>query len=135
LTVTNYSTWSCDTQTITDPSLPAGKRVVDNPGCSGAKATLWMTVSKNGQLLKKEKLHDDVYEAETRVVRVGAKPKAKAPAALPSAPPEGVYPPDMAPGPGLAPAPGSTPAAAKPKPKPTAAHPKHRPAPVLAEGG
>jgi vancomycin resistance protein YoaR len=130
LTVTNYSKWSGDTQTIQDSSLAPGQRVVDNPGCAGAKATLWEAVSQNGQLLKKEKLHDDVYEAETRVIRVGVKPQK--PTAPPA--PQGLYPPDLTPGPGLAPAPDG-PLPAPGKPKPTATHSKHKPANVLADGG
>jgi hypothetical protein len=132
LTVTNYSTWGGGSNTISDPSLAPGERVVDNPGCAGAKATLWMTVSKNGQLLKKEKLHDDVYEAETRVVRLGAKPKKKgAPAPTPAGP-GGLYPSEPTPGPGLAPA-GD---ALAPGPARTqSAHAKHKPARAANSGG
>lgn len=114
LTVTGYSTWGPDTKTIEDPNLPPGKRVVDNPGAAGARATLWMTVSKDGKQLKKTKLHDDYYAAVTRVVRVG---KAK-----PTPPPEQPKPGTEAPG--LAPAEG-----AKPPTAPKPATPKPEPAP------
>jgi vancomycin resistance protein YoaR len=148
LTVTNKATWGAGTQTIEDPSLPVGERVVENPGCGGARATLWMTVSKDGKQIKKVKLHDDTYEAQTRVVRIGVKPKAPPP---PGAPPAGEEEPGTAPGPGLAPAPGSRPspgakpaANGKPKPgasaagtRPAVAHPRPRPAavPAAVRGG
>lgn len=159
LTVTDKSTWGGGTQIIEDPSLPPGKRVVEKDGSSGARATLWMTVSKNGKQIKKVKLHDDYYPAQTRVVRVGVKPKT--PPAPPSgAPPAGRTPPGTPPGPGLAPAPASPPSSgaapaagskppgaqtsAKPKPtasaaspRSTAARPKPRPAtsPIVSRGG
>jgi len=128
LTVTGLSTWGGGTKTIEDGSLPPGKKVVENPGCGGARATLWMTVSQGGRQLKKEKLHDDYYSAVTRVVRVG---KAKPP---PPAPAPGVQPPDAAPGPGLAPAtgngkppPGATPPTGGKPPAPAAGNGKPKP--------
>lgn len=129
LTITNKSTWAGGTQIIEDPTLPPGKRVVEKDGSSGARATLWMTVSKNGKQIKKVKLHDDYYPAQTRVVRVGVKPKTPQPPA--GAPPAGGTPPGPPPGPGLAPAPGTPPAAgstsasgAKPSGSQTSAKPK-----------
>jgi hypothetical protein len=89
-----------------------------------------MTVSKNGQLLKKEKLHDDVYEAETRVVRVGAKPKKK-PSGAVNAVPEGLYPSAPTPGPGLAPA-GD---ALAPNRGRAATHTRNKPALAADSGG
>ncbi len=139
LTVTNKSTWGGGTQIIEDPNLPPGKRVVEKDASSGARATLWMTVSKNGKQIKKVKLHDDYYPAQTGVIRVGVKPKTP-PAPPPGAQPGSATPPGTPPGPGLAPAPGGPPASgaapasrgkpsgpqasAKPRPSPAATSPK-----------
>ncbi len=121
LTVTNLSTWGSNTKTIEDPSLPPGKRVVENPGCGGARATLWMTVSQNGRQIKKVKLHDDYYSAVTRVVRVG---KAEPAVPEPGVPTTGGAEAGTTPGPELAPAPDTPPPAeTKPPPAPSPPHP------------
>ncbi|MFO7947375.1 MAG: VanW family protein [Armatimonadota bacterium] len=56
-----------------DPELEEGKREVETNGRSGHTATLTRIVKKDGEVIKKEVLHRDVYGAQTEIVRVGTK--------------------------------------------------------------
>jgi hypothetical protein len=124
----NTATLGHGTVTRQDPTQPTSYRKVDNPGNVGARATLSLKVSKDGKLIKSEKLHDDYYDPVTRVVIVGTKGKKPATGLTGPAvplPPGGSHAPGMTPGtPLTGPAHGATPPAHAKPAKP------HKPAPA-----
>ncbi len=71
LTRTNISRGGYPTIEKPDPTLPPGKRVTERPGSGGGVVTLWREIYKDGQLLKKEKLHTDHFPTIAKIVRVG----------------------------------------------------------------
>ena len=114
LTVTGLSRIGAGRREIPDPTLPAGKTVVEKSGVAGARATLWCKISRGGKLIKKEKLHDDYYSPVSAVVHVGTKPKPPPPGTVPPVPPGTVTPlkpggPGLKPGTGGAQPPVTTP--------------------------
>ena len=121
----NISTTGHGTKEIADPELEEGKREVEKPGRSGAKATLTRVVKKDGKEIDRQVLHHDTYPSQTEVVRVGTKkPEPKPededkPALGPDGKPlpPGKKPADGKPGGGSAKPPAD-------KPKPPAAEPK-----------
>jgi vancomycin resistance protein YoaR len=56
---------------IQDPLLAPGQRVVEQEGRAGLRVTLSRIIRRDGQLVKHEVLHTDVYAPEARIVRVG----------------------------------------------------------------
>ncbi len=66
-------------RTIPDPSLPAGKRVVESYGYTGSTViTYRIFKDKDGKVLKREKVATNVYPSKAGVVRVGTKKVAPA---------------------------------------------------------
>ena len=64
-------------KTISDKSLPAGKRVVEDKGHRGHHVTVYRVVKQDGEVVKKERIGSDVYRTFPAVVRVGTKVAAK----------------------------------------------------------
>lgn len=59
------------TQYIQDPSLPAGKEVVQQAGSNGRKVEAYKVVKLNGQVISRTLLSRDTYNAMKKIVRVG----------------------------------------------------------------
>lgn len=59
------------TQYIQDPTLPAGKEVVQQAGHSGSKVEAYKVVKLNGQVVSRTLLSKDTYNAMKRIVRIG----------------------------------------------------------------
>jgi hypothetical protein len=59
---------------IDDPELEEGKKEVEEEGRDGWRVTVYRKATREGEVIRDEKLHTDVYAAETRVVRIGTKP-------------------------------------------------------------
>ena len=59
------------TQYIQDPSLPAGKEVVQQAGSNGRKVEAYKVMRLNGQVVSTTLLSKDTYNAMKRIVRVG----------------------------------------------------------------
>ena len=90
-------------QTIADPRLPRGRRVVDKRAHPGRRVTTSRIVKKDGELLRKEVLSRDYYRPFSGVVRVGT--RGPAPAAKPAPGKPMPQPPsEPAPGPAAPPA-------------------------------
>jgi vancomycin resistance protein YoaR len=98
----NHTTQPADTETIRDPSLPAGRRVVKSKGHRGHRVTVYRVVRENGKVVRRELISRDHYRPFPTVVLVGTKsrphpvvrhkPSAPRPPAQPSetAPPPAV---------------------------------------------
>ncbi|MFP3904598.1 MAG: VanW family protein [Armatimonadota bacterium] len=67
------STIGYQTKEKEDPELEESKREVETKGRSGHTATITRIVEKDGEVIKKEVLHRDVYSPQTEIVRVGTK--------------------------------------------------------------
>jgi vancomycin resistance protein YoaR len=63
-----------------DPTLPKGEEVVEESGASGFDVTVSRTVTKGGEVVRKDQFVS-VYRPWTRVVRRGTKPKEAKPEA------------------------------------------------------
>jgi vancomycin resistance protein YoaR len=75
-------------QRIKDKSIPIGERVVEEEGTRPSRTSVTRTVySSDGSLISEETWNTS-YRGETRVVRVGTKPKPKAKAPEPKVPKE-----------------------------------------------
>lgn len=73
------------TKTIQDPTLPAGKKVVEKYASPGyTVATYRIYKDDKGNTTKTEKIGISSYPAKMGIVRVGAKPVAKTPSKVPS---------------------------------------------------
>ncbi len=63
------------TKEVPDPELEEGKREIETEGRSGLRVTLIREIySKDGELIDRQTMHNDVYRAQTKIVRVGTKP-------------------------------------------------------------
>ncbi len=89
----NHTTLPSSVETLSDPSLPAGRRVVKVKGHLGHRVTVYRVVRDNGTLVRKELISHDHYRPFPTVVLVGTRPVAlrhrthpTTPAAKPSAP-------------------------------------------------
>ena len=71
LTSARTATMSFPTKTVEDPSLPPGKKVVDQKGSSGAKGWAKRTIKRPGQEPVVESLSTDYYMPQPRIIRVG----------------------------------------------------------------
>ncbi len=122
----DISTIGHGTKEIADPELEEGKREVEKPGRSGAKATLTRVIKKDGKAIDRQVLHHDTYAPQTEVVRVGTKkPEPKPededkPAVGPNGKPlpPGQKPADGKPGGGSSKPPADKPKPPADKPKP-----------------
>jgi vancomycin resistance protein YoaR len=75
-------------QRIKDKSIPIGERVVEEEGTRPSRTSVTRTVySSDGSLISEETWNTS-YKGETRVVRVGTKPKPKAKGPEPKVPKE-----------------------------------------------
>lgn len=55
-----------------DPSLPAGKRLVEQRGHSGYATVTWRSAYMDGKLLREEVICRDLYLPQPTIIRVGA---------------------------------------------------------------
>ena len=77
---TAVSSWAAPVQTVSDPTLPAGKTVVRDSGRAGHRVTVWRVVRENGRVVRREMISRDVYRAFPRVIARGTGPSATPPA-------------------------------------------------------
>ncbi|MBC7288236.1 MAG: VanW family protein, partial [Armatimonadetes bacterium] len=75
----NLATVQRPVKEVPDPTLPPGKRVVEEKGSDGHRVTLTRIISRNGQVLRREVLHTDVYQPWPKIVRVGPPTPANVP--------------------------------------------------------
>jgi len=62
------------TKEVPDPELEEGKREVETEGRSGVSVTLIREIwTPDGELVDRQTMHNDVYPAQTKIVRVGTK--------------------------------------------------------------
>jgi len=62
------------TKEVPDPELEEGKREIDTEGRSGVSVALIREIhSKDGELIKRQTMHNDIYPPQTEIVRVGTK--------------------------------------------------------------
>ena len=74
-------TGSAPVERVKDPTLPKGKTVVEEEGSSPSRTSVTRTIyGADGELIREETWNTS-YKGETRIVRVGAKPKAPPPPA------------------------------------------------------
>ena len=71
-------------KTVVDPSLPPGKKVVEQAGKSGAKGWAKRTIRRPGQEPVVEDLSSDYYMPQPRIIRVGQSAGMKPPTAPPT---------------------------------------------------
>ncbi len=91
----NHTVQPAPTETLHDPSLPAGRRVIKDKGHRGHRVTVYRVVRENGQVIRKELISRDHYRTFPTIVLVGSRPvashvrvrRAAAPSAQPTAPP------------------------------------------------
>lgn len=89
LDATDIKRWSRGTQTVNDPTLPAGQQKVVDKGGSAGTATLYRLVYRDGKLVRKELMNRSAYRGSPRIIAVGsARPKPSSP------PPDDVLPPE-----------------------------------------
>lgn len=88
---------------IEDPELEEGKKEVEKEGRDGWRVTVYRKATRDGKVIREEKLHTDTYSPQTRVVRIGTKPPEEEPAeaeeAAPAPRPGGAAPATPAPAP------------------------------------
>ena len=81
---------------ISDPSLPPGKKALEQKGHDGARATLIRVIGRDGKEIKREVLHTDYYAPRPKVVRVGpALPPPTSPSQPGAAPTQSARPPSQ----------------------------------------
>ncbi|MFW5867941.1 MAG: G5 domain-containing protein, partial [Armatimonadota bacterium] len=59
---------------IEDPELEEGKKEVEEEGRDGWRVTVYRKATRDGKVIRDEKLHTDTYAPQTREVRIGTKP-------------------------------------------------------------
>ncbi|MFW6155737.1 MAG: VanW family protein [Armatimonadota bacterium] len=65
---------------IEDPELPEGEKEVEKEGRDGWRVTVYRRATRDGEVIREERLHTDRYAPQTRVVRIGTKPPEEEPA-------------------------------------------------------
>jgi vancomycin resistance protein YoaR len=74
-------TGSAPVERVKDPSLPKGRTVVEEEGSSPSRTSVTRTIyGADGELLRSETWNTS-YKGETRIIRVGTKPKEPKPPA------------------------------------------------------
>lgn len=63
-------------ETVSDPSLPAGRRVVEDKGHAGCRVTVYRVVRQDGNVVRREVVSRDHYRPFPAIVRVGTRPVA-----------------------------------------------------------
>lgn len=74
-----HSSWSRGEKVINDPSLPPGRRVVEEKGGSGHKITTYRVVYKGGEVVERQSLGVSLYNGGPRIVRVNPKAASTGP--------------------------------------------------------
>ncbi|MBS1721618.1 MAG: VanW family protein [Armatimonadetes bacterium] len=69
ITTAGHTSWGRGIKVVNDPSLPPGRRVVEEPGGSGHRIMTYRSVYKDGVEVKRESLGESVYPGGVRVVR------------------------------------------------------------------
>ena len=87
-------TGSMPVKRVKDKALPIGREVVEEEGSTPSRTSVSRTVYAEDGTLISEETWNTSYKGETRIVRVGAKPKPKVPK-----PPTGEKPPVKTPDP------------------------------------
>ena len=59
---------------VKDPELEEGKKEVEEEGRDGWRVTVYRKATRDGEVIRDEKLHTDVYASQTRIVHIGTKP-------------------------------------------------------------
>ena len=80
VTRTGLSRRGYGTKEVPDPELEEGEREVEKEGRSGWSVNVFIKVTREGEVVREEKLHSDYYGAQTKVIRVGTKPPEEDPA-------------------------------------------------------
>lgn len=62
-----------ETKEQPDPELELDKRETEKEGRKGARVTIHRTAARGGEIVRKERLHTDVYSPQAEVIKVGAK--------------------------------------------------------------
>jgi len=70
------STTPYTTQYVDDPTLEAGKEVVDQAGTNGCKSITYKLLYKDGALVSKTTISTDTYSAMQKIIRRGTKQAA-----------------------------------------------------------
>lgn len=70
LSTAGHRSWGNAVKIVNDPSLPPGKRVVEEPGGAGHSIVTYRTVYLNGEEVKRETLGTSHYPGGKRIVRV-----------------------------------------------------------------
>jgi vancomycin resistance protein YoaR len=78
ITRTGLSRIGYGTKEQPDPELEEGKREVEKEGRSGWRVNVFRKVTREGEVIRDEKLHSDYYGPQTKVIRVGTKPPDEA---------------------------------------------------------
>jgi vancomycin resistance protein YoaR len=82
ITTSRVSRVPAGVQTVSDPRLPKGKRVVEKTARDGRRVTVSRTVKKEGEVVREEVVSRDYYRAFPGVIRIGTaevpKPDAEA---------------------------------------------------------
>jgi len=71
------STTPYTTKYVDDPTLDAGKEIVDQAGTNGCKSITYKLLYKGGELISKTTISTDTYSAMQRIVRRGTKQAAQ----------------------------------------------------------
>ncbi len=61
---------------VEDPELEAGETEVEEKGRDGWRVTVYRRATRDGKVIRNERLHRDYYAPQTEVIRVGTKPKS-----------------------------------------------------------
>ena len=69
---TNVSSWDPPVETVTDSSMPAGRRSTVDSGHAGHRVKVWRIVKLDGKIAKRELISSDHYDAFPRVIAVGS---------------------------------------------------------------
>jgi vancomycin resistance protein YoaR len=92
-----HSSWSRPVKVINDPSLPPGRRVVEEPGGAGHRITTYRVVYKDGKEVKREDLGVSLYNGGQRIVRQNLRPTAAKVTEVPGKPVDNEHPDGMPP--------------------------------------
>ena len=88
-----HRSWDTGVETVVDPTLPQGKRVVKEKGSRGHSVSTYRLVFKDGVQVKREALGHSFYKGGVRIIAVGSKKVApKQPVGGPEAPTGGDIP-------------------------------------------
>lgn len=75
-----HTSWSRPVKEINDPSLPPGRRVVEEPGGAGHRISTFRVIYRDGKEVERQDLGVSLYNGGSRIVRVNRKAPSKVPA-------------------------------------------------------